>query len=164
MSNSKSKPSKYVHGCLASYCNNKYFHPVTDPEYTNKKFFRFPDKDLKRRHDWFEIIGIEFTETRCYLCEDHFEETQFTSSLKTKLLNNAVPSKIIHISNVHDQLLPIPAHSSDEISVSNVHIFSNKEIVPPKLSSINNPVKNKRSISSQHDNEYSITPNLDLNT
>lgn len=85
-------PGTYVHGCMVSNCNNRYYFPITDTTYKNKTFFKFPSKDLERRHKWFNIINLEFTEKRSYLCEDHFHEKQFSDTFKKRLLKYAIPS------------------------------------------------------------------------
>lgn len=84
-------PGKYVHGCLAPNCTSKYYSPIRDPNFKNKLFFKFPS-DINRRREWFNISNLPFILKRCYLCEDHFKENDFTNTFKNRLLKHATPS------------------------------------------------------------------------
>lgn len=97
--NKNKAPGTYVHGCIIHNCNNRYYFPITDTTYKNKSFFKFPSKDVERRHKWFNILKLEFTNKQSYLCEDHFEETQFSDTYKKRLLKYAVPSATLCFQN-----------------------------------------------------------------
>ncbi|XP_050293383.1 uncharacterized protein LOC126733939 [Anthonomus grandis grandis] len=85
-------PGTYVRKCMVFNCKNKYFFPIVEPTYKNKSFFQFPVKDIERRHKWFKILNLEYTEKQCYLCQDHFNENQFSNTYKNRLLKFAIPS------------------------------------------------------------------------
>lgn len=62
------------------------------------KLFIFPRKDANRCEKWVESTGYhEFKylplEAKRYVCELHFEEKDFMSVLKNRLMPNAVPKK-----------------------------------------------------------------------
>lgn len=92
--------------CAANHCHNKYYRSIDNSIYKNKRFFRFPEKDSKRRQHWFQLMNLSSTESRLYLCEEHFKEVQFCNSMKTRLTKFALPfynkdiPKINIISNI----------------------------------------------------------------
>lgn len=81
---------KFQYGCAVPTCQSRYSR-IKDNSYKNKQFFRFPS-DIKRRQEWFKIMGLEFNSKRTYLCGDHFDDRSFTSTLRERLLKFAVPS------------------------------------------------------------------------
>lgn len=104
-------PGILVYQCIARNCLNGYFIPITEKNYVNKKFFRFPDVDIERRRKWFEIMNLTYSNKRCYLCEFHFHEKDFTDSNKNRLTKFALPFKI----------------------TPKINILQNIQIVPPKI-------------------------------
>lgn len=100
---------KLSYRCAARDCRNAFYVDIINKEYKNKSFFRFPEKDNKRREKWFEIMTLPSVKTRVYLCMDHFEEKSFCDSSKTRLTKFALPffnkphKKINILSNI---LLP----------------------------------------------------------
>lgn len=114
---------KLTYSCAALGCENAYFTKITSHEYKNKSFFRFPDKDPERRQRWFKIMKIPKSDKRVYLCEDHFADTFFHSSLKTKLTHYAVPFKN-KINIISDILLNSSSfHSSQKENIDTSNSF-----------------------------------------
>lgn len=96
--------------CRLPSCPNKYYSSSSK---ANKKFFTFP-KLFDQRKKWFAFMNsglatknkIEYCDTKIYLCEDHFTEDCFTSTLKTRLHKFAVPSLLTNVSNVEEPIIP----------------------------------------------------------
>lgn len=93
-------PGIYRFKCRSPTCKNIYYSPVTDKNYVNKHFFRFPN-DETLRMKWFDAIThgtgefIKLSNSKnIYLCEDHFETRLFTSTRKKTFLirSDAIPT------------------------------------------------------------------------
>lgn len=90
--NEEEKPGQLRFKCKAPNCNSKYFTKIRDVNYKNKHFFKFP-ADTALRKKWFDAINENWQDklidTKCtqiFLCEDHFDEKLFNSTLKSKFI------------------------------------------------------------------------------
>jgi hypothetical protein len=74
----------YKYKCKVPCCSNVYY---MNPTKINKHFFTFP-KLRSLREQWFNAINFNCNETipysasKMYICEDHFSENCFVSTLK----------------------------------------------------------------------------------
>lgn len=112
---------------------------LTDKNYQNKKFFRFPNKNNESRAKWFQILNLNYTDMRSYLCEEHFNDTQFTDSAKTRLSKFAVPFSKPRI-NILQNIQLVPPQVAVPFSKPKINIIQNIQLVPPQ--DIDTPVNN----------------------
>lgn len=82
---------RFRYKCKVPGCKNQFYSPITDANYKNKKFFSFPEHP-ERRQQWIQKLNLEFSSERAYVCEDHFNDKDFTSSLKKRLQKYALPT------------------------------------------------------------------------
>lgn len=85
------QPGKLRYQCSAKNCQSAFYFPITNNNYKNKSFFRFPQDNPERRAKWCQIMDIKDLNKRMYLCENHFNMGSFTDTLKRKLTKFAIP-------------------------------------------------------------------------
>lgn len=83
---------KFRYSCKYPSCKSKYYSPITNIDYKNKHFFIFPkDQDLLK--NWKTICKIDsFVNcTHFYLCEDHFNNSDFKNETRSRLNYRVIP-------------------------------------------------------------------------
>lgn len=147
------------YSCKFPNCSNKYFAPVTDPNYRNKSFFRFPTKNVSACRQWTAICNIN-DNTKCnnfYVCQDHFLPSEYIKPNKIKLNFGAIPKCYI-IQNDHDYCL---SGSSNEILKFvpsfnlNISKNNNNDCQPSTSKEVPNLVLSNVS-NLQNDNDYCL--------
>ena len=131
---------------------------------TNKHFFSFP-KATKQRQIWFIALNnafpgdVEYTDKKVYLCEDHFTNNFFTSTLRTRLHKFAVPTIFNNCNNnISDRFSTTNEHDYCSSHVNNIsercvtptgyNNFCSDQITDPRNSLISStPHQQKRSCS-----------------
>ena len=88
----ESKIGTFRYSCKFPNCNCRYYSPVTDPSYKNKRFHTFP-KQKSLRKKWKQVCNIE-KETNVdhmYICCDHFLNLHYRDRNCVRLTWDAVP-------------------------------------------------------------------------
>ncbi|KAF5306999.1 hypothetical protein FQR65_LT18505 [Abscondita terminalis] len=104
-------PSYFKYKCRLSFCKNKYFAP---PATNIKKFFAFP-KNEERRKLWFDAVNkcltdqLNYTSTKIYVCEDHFDSNCFTDTFKKRLNKFAIPNRFENVDSNEGFIQHIPS-------------------------------------------------------
>ena len=89
------------YSCNFPNCNNKYYYPKIDKSYVNERFHKFP-REKFLRNKWKEICYLDEDTNvdHMYICDIHFDDSQYKNTFTKRLAYDAVPSCIIK-HNVH---------------------------------------------------------------
>lgn len=157
-------PGVLRYRCYAENCSNSYYSPVHKPEFKNKSFYRFPEKNCQRRFQWFSIMKLVPTNKRQYLCEEHFKNDQFCDTTRTRLKKFALPflNTVTETINVISNIIvkpatPLMANYDNSVCIpgpSNIPAVENKEHY-----GVNNSCKRQSILSSINETRIkNLTP------